>query len=1049
MAAESTFSLGTADLTATLNFENSDNVTHLLVSGFTGANGDDLDTDDDGILDVTPWSAVVDSVALVETPGSGDQIYSTTTVGPDGTFVPGQVFRLPDGTGDFQIGAFDPTNGDDTPGASNQAAVVVPTAATIMAIQGAAHVSPLLGELVVTTGIVTAVDSNGFYIQDAVGDGDAATSDGIFVFTGSTPTVAVSNAAEVTGSVSEFFPGGAGTGNLPTTQISATDVQFLTAGNTLPAAVIIGANGRTPPTEIIEDLVSASGPEDFHDNFADYATDGAAPPFGVFDIATDGLDFYESLEGMLVTVEGALAVSGNSRFGEVFVVADNGAGATGLNARGGITIATDSDRSDFNPERLQIDPDSTVSGFALSNIDTGDQLGNVTGVIGYAFGNFELIPTADFTSQITPSSLMAEMTALVGGANQLTIASYNVLNLDPDDTDGDMDVANGRFDAIAAQIVDNLQAPDIIALQEVQDNNGSINDGTTAADVTLQTLVDAIAAAGGPIYSFVDNPGVMDGAGGGQPGGNIRTAFLYDDSRVDLVAGSVAALTGAAFAGSRVPLEATFNFLGEDVTLINVHSSSKGGSSPLFGGIQPPINGSEDERIVQSEAIKAEVDAILAGDVGANVVVLGDFNEFDFEDSVQVLVADGTLSNLSEDLPLAERYTFNFEGNAQSLDHVLVTGGLTQAAQIDIVHLNSELGDAPTRASDHDPSVAQLTIVPDVTIPEIQGAGHVSTFDGLIVETTGIVTAVDSRGFYLQDPNGDGNDDTSDGIFVSTGSTPTVQVGDAATVVGTVDEQQFGNDLSTTRITAVSSVDVLSMGNVLPEAVEIGGLTGRQVPTQFIISPDEADAVAEVDLADPTQANANFDPAEDPIDFFESLEGMLVTVETLHTVSGTDRFGQIFGVADQATGNSGLNARGGVTIGTEAVDGSADVNILNADFNAERIQINDDNGILSGFDFPDVTTGQTLTGITGVISYDFGEFQINPTETFVVEGDPLEAETTTLSSGTNALTIATYTGMYSTSIPRWRMWRSSTTTIPTRSMTMSALAGSMPSPSRS
>ena len=116
VAAESTFSIGTADMTATLGFENSDNVTHMLVTGFTGTSGQDLDTDDDGVFDVTPWTAIVDSVALVETVGSGDQIYSTTTVGPDGTFVPGHVYDCSETgwtIGDFTLGA------EDTPGAVN------------------------------------------------------------------------------------------------------------------------------------------------------------------------------------------------------------------------------------------------------------------------------------------------------------------------------------------------------------------------------------------------------------------------------------------------------------------------------------------------------------------------------------------------------------------------------------------------------------------------------------------------------------------------------------------------------------------------------------------------------------------------------------------------------------------------------------------------------------------------------------------------------------------------------------------------------------------
>ena len=95
VAAEATFSLGVADLTTSFDFENSDNVTHLLVRGFTGAVGDDLDTNDDGTLESTPWSSIVDSVALIETldiPAAGEQVYSDTQVGPDGSFVPGHVF---------------------------------------------------------------------------------------------------------------------------------------------------------------------------------------------------------------------------------------------------------------------------------------------------------------------------------------------------------------------------------------------------------------------------------------------------------------------------------------------------------------------------------------------------------------------------------------------------------------------------------------------------------------------------------------------------------------------------------------------------------------------------------------------------------------------------------------------------------------------------------------------------------------------------------------------------------------------------------------------
>jgi hypothetical protein len=126
VAAESTFTLGTADLTANLNFENSDNVTHLLVFNFSGANGDDLDTDDDGVLDVTPWETIIDLIALVEeeNPPSGTEYhYGPPSIGPDGSYVPGHVFTC---TSVWTIGAYDPLDGDDTPGASNMCAVPPP-----------------------------------------------------------------------------------------------------------------------------------------------------------------------------------------------------------------------------------------------------------------------------------------------------------------------------------------------------------------------------------------------------------------------------------------------------------------------------------------------------------------------------------------------------------------------------------------------------------------------------------------------------------------------------------------------------------------------------------------------------------------------------------------------------------------------------------------------------------------------------------------------------------------------------------------------------------
>ena len=120
LAAESIFTLdgAMADLTTNHNFKNSDNVTHLLVNGFTGSDGDNLDTDN-GTLEVTPWSATEDRVTLVEDLASSERVYSNTQIGSSGTFVPAYVYRNPNTSDNFQIGKFAPTNSDDTPRTSN------------------------------------------------------------------------------------------------------------------------------------------------------------------------------------------------------------------------------------------------------------------------------------------------------------------------------------------------------------------------------------------------------------------------------------------------------------------------------------------------------------------------------------------------------------------------------------------------------------------------------------------------------------------------------------------------------------------------------------------------------------------------------------------------------------------------------------------------------------------------------------------------------------------------------------------------------------------
>lgn len=557
-----------------------------------------------------------------------------------------------------------------------------PIQLAIYAIQGLGHQSDYAGQMVITHGIVTAVDANGYYLQDAAGDGDARTSDGVFVFTNGAPGRAVGDAVEVRGTVVEFLPGNNAT-NLTVTQINQSAATLLSTGNALPAATLIGAmpGGVLPPSTVFDD-------------------DG----FQVYDPQHDAADFYESLEGMRVTIAAPLVVSPTNEFGETFVVASGGTGATGVNSRGSITISGDaSNVDDYNPERIQIDDNANLfSGFTPSYTQ-GDILSDVTGIISYNFQSYELQVTEAVTITSDAGPLPRETTTLFGTPDRLVIATYNVENLDP----GDGAV---KFNLLANDIVYNLRAPDIIALQEIQDADGAGSGSNLSGTVTANLIIEAINSAGGPQYAYVEIAPTTANSTGGEPNGNIRNGYLYQVNRVDYVEGSATLISDPAFANSRSPLVATFTFNEQQITTINVHSTSRGGSSPLFGAQQLPENGGESARIAQSEAIRGYVTDLLTANVAANIAVLGDFNGFYFERSLELLEEGGVLSNILRQLPTEERFSYAFGGNAQALDNFLVTPGLLANILVDPVHINSEQPAGPNRVSDHDPLLASFLL---------------------------------------------------------------------------------------------------------------------------------------------------------------------------------------------------------------------------------------------------------------------------------------------------------------------------------------------------
>ncbi|MBN3907988.1 MAG: hypothetical protein HWQ35_15950 [Nostoc sp. NMS1] len=566
-------------------------------------------------------------------------------------------------------------------------------------IQGASHISGLNGQKVADVGgIVTVIKSNGFYLQDPNPDSDDRTSEAIFVFTSSAPTVSVGDSVLVDGTVTEFRPGN-NANNLTTTQIISPTIVKFSSGNALPTATILGNGGRTIPTSVIDN--------DTTGNIETGTT--------TFDPAQDGIDFYESLEGMLVQVNNPVAVSPTNSFGEIWLLADNGANATGRTARGGIVVSP----NDFNPERIQIDDTLFTSG-SSPKVNVGATFDTITGVVDYNFSNYEVLPTS---VTVTSNTLTKEVTNLTPTTDQLTVATFNVENLDIGD-------GATKFNNLASRIVNNLKSPDIISLEEIQDNNGPTNDSVVDASVTFQTLIDAITAAGGPTYQYRQiNP--VDDTNGGEPGGNIRVGFLFNPNRVNFVdtpggtstssttvtnvsgVPTVSASPGlidptnSAFNSSRKPLVGQFTFNGQTVYVIGNHFNSKGGDQPLYGPNQPPTLSSEVQRQQQATLVKNFVESILAIAPNANVVVAGDLNDFEFSKPVTTLESAG-LTSLIETLPANERYTYNFEGNAQTLDHILVSNSLLgKLDAYDVVHINSEFAD---QDSDHEPSLARFNL---------------------------------------------------------------------------------------------------------------------------------------------------------------------------------------------------------------------------------------------------------------------------------------------------------------------------------------------------
>jgi len=717
LVSETTFTLGTADLTvgsAGLNFENTDNLTHLLVQGFTGANGTDLDTNDDGTLDSTPWTSIVDSVAMVGTVAS-EFVYSSTVVGPDGTFVPGHVYDCADG---WLIGPFDPTDGDDTPGADNDVCPAPPDDVLIHDVQGPGASTPLPGAFVRLEGVVVGdfqgnsfagPQLGGFFIQEEPADYDADpdSSEGIFVSAPAAPEVAVGDVVSVTG--------------------VATEASGKTQIGNVTAVVITGSD----PDAVLTTLVS---------------------------LPVTAQPDWEKYEGMLVSFDQDLYISeyfNFDRFNEIVLstdrqyqgthIAEPGPAANAVAAANALARLTLDDGRNSQNSDPAIHPNGEE--FTLTNtFRGGDILQDVTGALDFGFGLYRIQPTQGAT-YINANPRPTSPDPIPG---TIRVASSNVLNFFTHLDDGVNDICGptqnlecrGADDAEEFQrqlekLVAGIIAldADIVGVQEIEnDIHPAEVDGNRAHDpvLTLVEALNAVEGAGtwawvGEATHYNDYP--------------VRNDIIYKPASVRLEGIPIALadesfdkfVPGATEPVGRPPLAQTFRQVAvqgshQPFTVVINHFKSKSSSCAALG--DPNLGDGQGDcnltRVAQSEALLDFVDVL--DDTSSGVLVMGDLNSYAREDPISTLKAGG-LTDLVQRYEGPEAYSYVFDGQLGNLDTTLATRSLLSRVKgLTTFHINADEPDIldydtsfklpaqdalyeplPYRVSDHDPVIVGLS----------------------------------------------------------------------------------------------------------------------------------------------------------------------------------------------------------------------------------------------------------------------------------------------------------------------------------------------------
>ncbi|HEX7314874.1 MAG TPA: hypothetical protein VF297_13185 [Pyrinomonadaceae bacterium] len=563
-------------------------------------------------------------------------------------------------------------------------------------IQGNGAASPIAGQAVSTTGVVTLLKTgsnagagaaNGFFMQDPTADADPNTSEGIFVFTSSVPTVAVGDSVRVSGTVVEF--------NGLTELGSVTSTSVLSTGNTLPTAVTLDATILDPTAQPTQPQL-----EKYESMRMTGTLKTVAPNDTFYDVDT-----------VLSTVARPMREPGIPATDPI--PPDPTSGVPDAN----IPIW------DENPERLVVDTNGRA-GAANVGYTSNVTFTNVAGPLDYSFGRYRLVADAN------PSASANMPVTAVGSPEEteFTIASYNIENFNNNTT---------QRQKAAATIRSVLFTPDIIGTVEIDD---------LAHLQALATEVNALTAGDPEPTQYVAYLSEGNVEGGGDVDQNV--GFLVDSARVQVNSVTqerkdetyVEPGGATAFLHDRPPLvlDAVVDPSGENPqhVFVVVNHLRSFINIELVAGDGPRVR---EKRKKQAESVADLLNDLQTANPGVPVISVGDYNAFEFnsgyDDPISVIkgtptaddqivvdqspdLVDPNFFNLIETLPVLDRYSFVFEGTPQALDHHLVNAAArARNTRTMIARVNADFPEAPAatyasnvatpaRNSDHDPVVS-------------------------------------------------------------------------------------------------------------------------------------------------------------------------------------------------------------------------------------------------------------------------------------------------------------------------------------------------------